>query len=112
MSAKHISVKVATSQGIQAIESKGKRVGPFLVHQQKEISGFLFKGWTITHVATGYTACSDIPNKHSAVHAAKRLSELPVSWEFDSHLAVKEWPETVKQQIVVIRVAAKSGGEA
>lgn len=107
-----VAVRVATSKGLIDVQSKGQRIGPFLVHKQSEISGFLFRGWTITHETTGYTACSDIPNKRSAIHAAKLLTKLPVSWEFDSHEAVKDWPASVKTQIVVIRAAAKFGGEA
>ncbi|GGD58049.1 hypothetical protein [Pseudoxanthomonas indica] len=102
---------------VRWVEVEGERCGPFAIINQQDIKRKdgcrrFRRGWSVTHIRTGYAAVPDCLTKHAARHAALLLSQLPVDWNFDDAAVARSFPADVLIQIKVIRVAAWAGGEA
>ena len=81
----------------------GQKVGPFCVHPR---AVFNQKNFVCTHTRTG-SAAFDCDDKKTALRLAKKLAQLPVSWEFDDHEHVKTFPASIKETCKKIRIEAR-----
>ena len=105
-----VSVKISTQYGIR--ENKGYAVGMFVVHRVGNLPIECSDSkWGITHVGTGLNAC-DGPTKDCCMHAARRLRDLGVNWDFSDPKAVYSFRKATWQKIRVIRASCAHGGYA
>ena len=109
-----MNTRVMLALRIGKEEVDGVSIGPFVVHRMDnrwvDCSDINHK-WGVTHASTGYSA-SYGPTKACTEHAARRLRDVGVDWNFTDPNTVKTFPKAQINKIRVIRVACAQGGFA
>jgi len=89
---------------------KGEKVGPFVVHRMSNIvrMDWSHPKWGVTHAQTGFSAAAG-PTKRCCMHAARRLRDIGMDWDFTDPATCLKWPSQHMKKIRVIRDACEKG---
>lgn len=86
-------MKVEISLPDGRITVPGDKAGPFAIHRTPSVFG-----WTLTHLATGYSLARCLRERETAARLAASLEPM-LDWSFDSPSAVAALPEAVRARI-------------